>query len=181
MSSLKELKSELRALRVKHCPPLSRLKKIDVEKEVQRLRTMEQGTAIVVQPKVAKVKKVVAKKETREMEVQTEPVSESDEEKESMAQRMVRVRAGKKISSVLKKAVEVKKAKAKAISQQVMKAVEGKKQKKEQESMASEDRDVGKTRRKLRTGGEVIAKVNKIETAVDDKPKRKLKSMKISI
>ena len=174
--SLKELKSELRALRVKHCPPISRLKKVDIEQEVQRLRGMEKGTAIVVQPKVAKTKKaVVAKKETREMEVQTE------EPKEDMKERMARLRAMRKIGGALKKNVEQKKAKAKAISQQVMKAVEGKKSKKEQESMASEDRDVGKTRRKLRTGGEVIAKVNKIETAVEEKPKRKLKSMKISI
>lgn len=176
--SLKELKSELRALRVKHCPPISRLKKIDIEQEVQRLRGMEKGTAIVVQPKV---KKVVVKKETREMEVQTESPEED------MKERMARLRAMRTVKGALKKAVEQKKGKAKAISQQVMKAVEVKKQKKEQESMASEDRDVGKTKRKLRTGGEVIAKVNKIEEKEPEMAERMArvragkKSMKISI
>ena len=175
--SLKELKSELRALRVKHCPPVSRLKKADIEKEVERLRTMEKGTAIVVQPKaVAKAKKaVVAKKETREMEIQTE------EPEESMVAKMTRLRAMRKIGGALKKNVEIKKGKAKAVVEQVMKAVEVKKQKKESESMGMEDVDVGKTKRKLRKGGEVIAKVNKIETAVEEKPKRKLKSMKVTL
>jgi hypothetical protein len=202
MSALKELRSELRSLRKTHCPPVSKLKKADIKKEIDRLKE-HKPTEVVVPESKPRMKK--AKKETREMEVQADM---EQEEKESMADRMARLRAMRKVGSVLKKNVEQKKEKAKKeeaakkITSAVRKVAESKKvekkEKKEREMMGEEDTLSSKKRafekmmkekeeeelpplesaeapirpankRKLRTGGEVIAKVNKIEEKVEEK------------
>jgi hypothetical protein len=225
MSGLKELRSELRALRKTHCPPVSKLKKADIKKEIDRLKE-HKPTEVTVPESKPRMKKV--KKETREMEVQTEEIPE---EKESMKEKMARLRAMRKIGSALKKNVAQKKEKAKKeeaakkvteavrkvaeskkaekketkkkIAEEAKKAVEKKKEKKEREMMGEEDVLSSKKRafekmmrekeeeelpalesmdapirpanrrRKLKTGGEVIAKVNKIEEKVEEKVEEK--------
>jgi hypothetical protein len=44
MSKLSDLKKELRYLRKKHCPPTGKMKKDDVQKEIERLRGVEKVT-----------------------------------------------------------------------------------------------------------------------------------------
>lgn len=110
MSKLADLKKELRDLRKKHCPPTTKMKKADVEKEVERLRGMEKHTEYQAPPAKARVKK--AKVEKKEMAVQASMDSEEEEERrEAMAKRMAEVRARRKIAGAVAKAVEAKKEK----------------------------------------------------------------------
>jgi len=167
--SLAILRKELRELRKTHCPPISKLKKADIEKEIDRLKG-HKPTEIEVKktepkPRVKNVQKVV-KKEAREIETQTdEPVVES------MADRMTKVRAAKEEK---KEPVEDKKKKneetmAKALGQlrQVEKeAAERNKARKEIAEMAQKPK-----RRKL-------TNVKTMAIALDEKIKKEEEPVK---
>ena len=147
MPSISELKKELRDLRKLHCPPTGKMKKTDVEKEIERLRGIEKATEYEAPAPKARAKK--AKKVMKEMAVQTG--EEEERPSESIAEKMARVRAGRKIVSALKKNVEVKKEKkeeaeresmaermarvraGKKIGEVLKKAVEAKKEKAKKE------------------------------------------------
>lgn len=119
MSKLADLKKELRELRKKHCPPTGRMKKDDVMKEIEHLKSITRETEYVAPERKPRVKK--AKKETREMEVQTERMEESEEEKrEAMAKRMAELRARRKVAGALKKNVEQKKEKKETAEKESM-------------------------------------------------------------
>ena len=192
--SIKELRNELRKLRKTHCPPVSKLKKADIEKEIERLQG-HRPTEVQVEEKERKPRAKKGKKETKEMEVQTDARSESDVE-ETMAERMARVRAARKIGGAVKKHVEAKREEKKKteekvetmkkkvagrkIAEAVKKVVETKKTKKQMEEEAAASK---RKPRKLR--GEVVTKeVNKVEEKEEEvkQPKtRKLKQKKEEI
>lgn len=90
--SASDLKKELKALRKTHCPPVSKMKKTDVEKEVARLRDHapthmpiekdEDKKARITATKEKKVAKVSAKLE--EVKKALEPVKTKPAPKKSM-------------------------------------------------------------------------------------------------
>jgi len=183
MSKLSDLKKELRELRKQHCPPTGKMKKDDIQKELERLRGVEKHTEYVAPAPKPRVKK--PKVEKKEMAVQADMDSEEEEERrEAMAKRMAEVRARRKIAGAVTKAVEAKKEKketeekvetmkkkvaGRKVVEAVKKMAEGKKAKKEREMMAEEDVDVGKPKkRKLRGEG-----VTKEVTKAEEKPVEK--------
>jgi len=90
--SASDLKKELKALRKTHCPPVSKMKKTDVEKEVARLKghtpthipveKEEDKKARVTAVKEKKVAKVAAKLE--EVKKSFEPVKAKSAPKKSV-------------------------------------------------------------------------------------------------
>lgn len=178
MSKIGDLKKELRELRKKHCPPTGKMKKADVEKEIERLKGMEKHTEFVAPEPKPRVKK--AKKETREMEVQTE---EEEKPKSSMAERMAKVRAAKgqkeSAEDMEKKKQEVKKKNeetmAKALGQlrQVEKEVAGRNKARKE---IAEMMKPAEKKPKSKVRSMAIALDEKIkESKEEEKPKRKLK------
>lgn len=185
MSKLSDLKKELRDLRKQHCPPTGKMKKDDVQKEIERLRGVEKVTEYEAPAPKPRAKK--AKVEKKEMAVQADMDEEEEEDRrEAMAKRMAEVRARRKIAGAVTKAVEAKKEKkateekvetmkkkvaGRKVAEAVKKMVEGKKAKKEREMMAEEDMDVGKAKRRKLRGERVTKEVTKIE----EKPATKKK------
>lgn len=141
--SVTELRKQLRELRKTHCPPVSKLKKADVMKEIERLR----GNRATDLPVEEKERKPRVKKEKKEMEVQADM---EQHEKESMAEKMARLRAMRKIGGAVKKHVEAKKETKKKVAEEAVKAVEKKKEKKETEMMGMEDKKEKPRRRKVK-------------------------------
>lgn len=124
MAKLVDMRKELRDLRKKHCPQVSKMKKADVIKEIERLKD-QPPTEYQHVPKERKQK---IKKETKEIGVQADVETEEKETK---------MKAAKKIKNILQKNVQQKKEK----------------QKKEAEMMGAEDRDVGKIKKKTKKDG----------------------------
>lgn len=177
---IKELKDELRAMRRTHCPPVSKMKKSDIEREIQRLQ--EQRPSHYEAPQVERRPRVVKpKKETKEMEVQTE--EPEVKEKETMAEKMARLRAMRKIGGAVKKHVEAKKETKKKIAEEAVKKVEKKKEKKETEMMGEEDTLASKKREfeKMMKAKETEeerprrrkVKIVEVESEEEEKPKEK--------
>lgn len=90
--SLAELRKELRELRKAHCPPVSRMKKADIAKEVERIRgvpkthmkeePVEEKKERIEKVKAKKVEKV--KKEIEEVKKSLEPPKKEKKEKKTM-------------------------------------------------------------------------------------------------
>lgn len=85
--NLKELKAEVKKLRTVHCPPVSKLKKADLQKEYERLKGHSESVKPHVENLVSEVKKHLTKKEIAAEKRANKPKSKAQIKREEAEER----------------------------------------------------------------------------------------------